>query len=133
VKASLRTAIAAVAAERFRLANKRWPKDLAELTPAYLNAVPLDPYDGKLLKLRATEDGLLIYALGKDRKDSGGKMDRKRLNEPGANIVFQLWNVGERRKPALNPDVGPPQPTEEDLNNKMMQNWIQPLEAPKAP
>jgi hypothetical protein len=133
VKASLRIAIAAVAAERFRLAKNRWPRDLVELTPSYLKAVPLDPYDGNSLRLRATEDGLLIYALGKDRKDNGGKVDRNGPNALGANIVFQLWNVPERRKPALNPDVGPPQPTEEDLNNMMMQNWMQPMGAPKAP
>jgi hypothetical protein len=132
VRASIRLAITALASERFRLASNRWPKDLAELTPAYLKAVPLDPYDGKPLKMRATDDGLVVYSIGKDRKDNGGKVDRK-MARPGDNIVFQLWNVDERRKPAMNPDVGPPRPTEEDLQNMMMREWMPQNEAPKGP
>jgi hypothetical protein len=133
VRAFLRVVRVALAAERFRLANKHWPKDLAELTPTHLKTVPLDPFDGKPLRMRATENGLIIYALGKDLKDNGGKVDRTMGYMPGANIPFRLWNVSERRMPAQNPDVGPPQATEEDLRNMMVPDWMQPMEAPKAP
>jgi hypothetical protein len=141
--AFLRAAAAAVAAERFRVANKRWPKELAELTPTYLKTVPLDPYDGKPLRMRATEEGLIIYALGSDLKDNGGKRDPTLPFRPGDNIAFRLWNVAERRKPARNPDVGPPLLTEEELQdllnpewlqqNPMIPDWLPPMEKPKAP
>jgi hypothetical protein len=138
-RALLRTAIAALAAERFRLAKNRWPKDLAELTPTYLKTVPLDPYDGSALRMRATQDGLVIYALGRDRKDNGGKPDRT-INPDGSistqlggNKVFRLWNLGERRKPANNPEVGPPQPTQEELRLLGKPIPMMPGEAPKAP
>jgi len=114
-RAFLRCAIAAIAAERFRLANERWPKDLAELVPAYLQQVPVDPYDGKPLRLRFMPEGLLVYSIGPDCQDDGGTINRKMPNVPGQDIVFQLWNMDERRTPARNPDVGPPRPTEEDL------------------
>ena len=120
VRANLRCAVVALAAERFRLANGRWPKDLAELVPAYLKKVPLDPYDGKPIRLRAVPDGLLVYSIGPDRQDNGGAINRRTPDAPGQDIVFQLWNVDARRKPALNPDVCPPQPTEEELQ---MMRW----------
>ncbi len=63
-KASFRAAAASVAAERFRLANGRWPKDLAELVPAFLPVQLKDPYDGKPLRMRSRQNGLVIYALG---------------------------------------------------------------------
>src|SRR5262249_48383417 len=60
-QAETRCTIAAVAAERFRIATGRWPESLAELTPKYLPAAPLDPFDGKPLRYRKTADGVLIY------------------------------------------------------------------------
>src|SRR5205823_1706695 len=69
VRAQLRCAVVALAAERFRLAKGRWPKDLAELIPGYLKQVPLDPYDGKPLRFRSVADGLAIYSIGPDRED----------------------------------------------------------------
>jgi hypothetical protein len=136
-RATLRCAIVALAAERFRLAIGRWPKDPAELVPAFLKQAPLDPYDGKPLRLRAVPDGLLVYSIGPDRKDNGGAINRSTPNASGQNIVFQLWNVDARRKPALNPDVGPPQPTKEEL--QMMEWQLPPVhqavppEKPNAP
>src|SRR5262249_8943322 len=44
-QARLRTAVAALAAERFRQERGQWPSSLGELVPAYLAAVPTDPYD----------------------------------------------------------------------------------------
>jgi hypothetical protein len=129
-RATLRCAIVALAAERFRLANGRWPKDLAELVPAYLQKVPLDPYDGKPIRLRAVPDGMHVYSIGRDRQDNGGAMDRRNPGATGQNIVFQLWNVDARRKPALNPDVGPPQATEEELQ---MMRWQLPPVQQDAP
>jgi hypothetical protein len=129
-RATLRSAIVALAAERFRQANGRWPKDVAELIPAYLKEAPLDPYDGKPIRLRAVPKGLLVYSIGPDRQDNGGTMDRRNPGATGQNIVFQLWNVEARRKPALNPDVGPPQATEEELQ---MMRWQMPPVQRDAP
>jgi hypothetical protein len=136
VRAVLRSAIVAIAAERFRLAYGRWPKDLAELVPEFLKQVPFDPYDGQPLRMRAVADGLAIYSIGPDRVDNGGAMNRRAPNAPGNDLVFRLWNVDARRKPALNPDVGPPRPTPEDLLEMTLPKegpWVDPAqEKPKA-
>ncbi len=97
-KAVLRCAIAAVAAERFRLARGRWPNDLQELTPTYLAAVALDPYDGKPLRFKRVADGLLIYSVGPDGKDDGGAFNRQQPTAKGTDLVFRLWDVGRRRQ-----------------------------------
>ena len=71
--ARLRSARGATAVERFRLDHGRLPKDLSELTSDYLDSVPTDPFDVKPLRYRATEKGYVIYSVGEDGKDDGGK------------------------------------------------------------
>ncbi len=75
--ALVRTAIAALAAERFRIDQGRWPESLEELVPQYISAVPHDPFANGPLKLLELPDGLFIYSVGYDGKDDGGKIDPK--------------------------------------------------------
>ena len=51
-----------------------WPANLAELTPEYLPAVPLDRYDGQPLRYRVVAGRPLIYSVGADRHDDGGRL-----------------------------------------------------------
>lgn len=68
-----RTSIAALAVERFRRANAgQAPRSLEELVPAYLAAVPMDPFDGKPLKYKLDAGGYVIYSVDRDRADDGG-------------------------------------------------------------
>ena len=62
----------AVAFTRYRLANGRYPQTLEEAGPA-LGAI--DPFDGKPIRIRATDEGLVIYSVGKDLSDDGGIID----------------------------------------------------------
>jgi hypothetical protein len=89
----LRAAAAGLAAERFRRARQRWPADVGELVPAYLAQVPLDPADGRPLRLRPTADGLILYSVGLEGKDDGTRLDRNAVPQPNAGgYGFQLWN-----------------------------------------
>ena len=102
---NLRAANAGLAAERYRLANKRWPKDLDELVKAgLLEAVSSDPYDGKLMRLKHQVDGIVIYSVGMDGVDNGGFIDRDRPMDPGTDQGFRLFHVTHRRQPP-NPPV----------------------------
>src|SRR5262249_28159011 len=107
--ASQRTLMAALSAERFRRDQGRWPTTLDELVPAYLPAVPADPYDDRPPRLRRTADGLVVYSVGPDRADDGGVIDRRKLAEPGTDLGFRLWDVPKRCQPPL-----PPKPKSED-------------------
>jgi hypothetical protein len=97
-QAALRCAVGALAAERFRKAHGRWPDSLAQLTPEFLQKPLLDPYDGKPLRYRRVGDGVVIYSVGPDGRDDGGKLDRNNPVTPGTDIGFRLWDVNKRRQ-----------------------------------
>ena len=89
-----------LAAERFRLAHKRWPKDLQELCPAYLKEVPTDPFDGKPLKLVQRGHGIIIYSVDKDGKDDGGDVHKKSTDDDlPKDLGIRLWNPDRRWLP----------------------------------
>lgn len=75
--AQLRTARVALAIERYRLAAVKLPDALTDLVPAYLDSVPADPFDSNELRYRKLEPGFVVYSIGEDLSDDGGK-ERKR-------------------------------------------------------
>jgi len=101
-QANLRCAYVALAAERYRLAHGRWPDSLDDLVAGdYLEKVPTDPCDGKPLRMRRLDDGLVIYSISFDGQDNSGKIDRtKPATAPGIDLGFRLWDVAHRRQPA---------------------------------
>ncbi|MCB9839141.1 MAG: hypothetical protein H6813_07375 [Phycisphaeraceae bacterium] len=64
----------AIALHRYRLANNnRWPGALDQLVPAYLDAVPIDRFDGAPLRYRLDEHGEpILYSVGANFIDDGG-------------------------------------------------------------
>jgi hypothetical protein len=97
-QALLRSAIVALAVERYRIPHGHWPESLSVLVPEYLKKIPLDPYDAKPLRYRRLADGVVIYSIGPNEKDDGGKIDRQDPRE-SPDIGFQLWDVNRRRQP----------------------------------
>jgi len=110
----------AIAIERYRLANKgQWPDTLAQLTPKFLPEVPLDPFDGEPLRYKTLSDGVVVYSVGPDEADDGGKIDRKHPIETGTDMGCRLWDVKHRRQaarpkppPPEGPGIGPGGPGE---------------------
>jgi hypothetical protein len=74
-----------VALERFRLAKKAWPEELAELKPNYLKEVPVDPFSGAPWGYRVDADGeFTLWSVGEDLKDDDGK----KVDDWTPDIVF---------------------------------------------
>ncbi|MHC4192607.1 MAG: hypothetical protein ACYS8I_00705 [Planctomycetota bacterium] len=71
--AKLRSAQTALAVQRYRLAEGRLPGALADLVPDYLDTVPLDPFDGNDLRYKKLNVGFVVYSIGEDGKDDGGR------------------------------------------------------------
>ncbi len=103
-QALLRCAMTAMACERYRLEHQAWPNSLDVLVEQkLLNAVPLDPIDGKPLRYRKDGDMIVIYSIGNDEKDDGGFIDRARPEEPGVDVGFRLWSKEQRGVAPLPP------------------------------
>jgi hypothetical protein len=97
--AQVRCLILALAAERFRRAHGRWPATAAEVTPELLPAVPVDPFDGQPLRLRRLADGIVVYSVGLDGTDHGGKLDPRfpsQVGVKGTDSGYRLWDVDRR-------------------------------------
>ena len=56
--------------------------------PEFLPEVPADPYDGRPLRLKRTDGGLVLYSLGRDRKDDGGRPEDDK--KESGDLVFRL-------------------------------------------
>lgn len=72
--AYMRVVQTALAIERWRLAhNGRLPDSLTDLVPGYLPTIPLDPFDEKPLRYKKSAQGYVVYSIGPDLIDDGGK------------------------------------------------------------
>lgn len=59
-----------VACNRFEREKKHWPESLQDLVPEFLEAVPMDPFDGEPFRYSA-EKGI-VYSVGQNLTDEGG-------------------------------------------------------------
>lgn len=72
-----RVARAAIAVERYRLAHHgQLPDTLEQTVPAFLPAVPVDPYSGRPIRFTKIDDGYQVYGASFDRTDDGGDLLR---------------------------------------------------------
>lgn len=70
-----RCARLAIAVERFRRDHAgTLPESLAQLVPAYLPDLPLDPANDAPLHYRAQADAYTVYGVGRDQQDDGGDL-----------------------------------------------------------
>jgi hypothetical protein len=89
--------MAMVAAERHRLAFGTIPRSLAELDPRFATGLTPDPYTGAPIRFQPLPDRLVIYSVGVDREDDGGKLDPKNRPTPGTDQGWTLWTTSQRR------------------------------------
>lgn len=81
VLGGLRCAETAMAIEQYRLAQDELPESLEELVPVFMEAVPLEPFDGEPLRyIRHEEGGYRVYGIGEDGVDNGG-LSREQMAE----------------------------------------------------
>ncbi|MBX7104421.1 MAG: hypothetical protein K1X57_10090 [Gemmataceae bacterium] len=103
-QARLSATHAALAIERYRLAHGRWPPGPEELVAdGKLSAWPVDPFDGKPLRWKPVDFGILLYSIGPGGVDEFGKYDPSLRGGTSSNITFRLYNPDQRRRPASSP------------------------------
>jgi hypothetical protein len=64
---------AGLACKIYKGRTGRYPENLEALVPEILPEIPVDPFTGKPLVYRIAEGQLLIYSLGSNQKDDGGR------------------------------------------------------------
>jgi hypothetical protein len=78
----------AAACTAYKAKHGKYPEKVAGLAPEFVAEVPLDPYDGRPLRLRRVKGGVVLYSIGRDRKDDGGlAWDEKKQQ---GDLVFRL-------------------------------------------
>jgi hypothetical protein len=92
--AQLHTARTGLAIQRYRLATGKLPDNLTELIPTYLDAVPKDPFDGKDLRYKKLETGFVVYSIGEDGNDDGGK--EKPRKRTGSDVPVDVTFIVQR-------------------------------------
>ena len=90
--AATRSGLTAIAVDEYRRAHAGvLPASLSDLVPAHIPAVPTDPFSGQPLLMKALPDGYVVYSVGANRADDGGKdANRQMRRRWGAN---QLQDV----------------------------------------
>jgi hypothetical protein len=73
IEQSQRNLHVAVALAAYRADSGRYPAGLAELAPEYLPSVPNDIFSGGPLIYRPEKDGYLLYSVGINGQDDGGR------------------------------------------------------------
>lgn len=101
-QARIHGAIAGVGCARYQATRGTAPPSLDALVPEFLDAVPIDPFTGERLRMTAREGVIVIYSVGANRQDDGGREqvttdedgDRDYTAEP--DIVFRMkWKADD--------------------------------------
>jgi hypothetical protein len=81
----------ALAATGYRLDHGTYPATAEALVPAYMDTIPLDPFDGQPLRFKKNDDGsITIYSVGPDGKDDGGQIERTKTKPLDTGFILRL-------------------------------------------
>jgi len=91
-QSSVDLARVAIALERCRLAQGKYPDSLAALAPQYLQPVPHDVIGGQPLHYRLTQDGrFVLYSVGWNETDDGGVVGLTSDKSPSQDLSRGDW------------------------------------------
>jgi hypothetical protein len=77
----------------YRADHGVYPADLTALVPKYLPAIPEDLFSGKPLCYKRQQSGYVLYSVGKNGKDDGGRSNR---DEPDAMDIIDCDDIAIR-------------------------------------
>jgi hypothetical protein len=70
-----------LALELYHHEHGKWPASLADLSPRFLPTLPPDPITGGPLHYKVVNDRPLVYSVGIDGKDDGGRLPKNERGE----------------------------------------------------
>lgn len=88
-----------MALERFEKDRGRYPENLSTLVElGYLKDIPNDPYSDGLLVYKKTDESFILYSLGENLSDDGGRVARRddgRIKQWASEGDWIFWPVPE--------------------------------------
>jgi hypothetical protein len=100
VKTGRQALLTVLAVMRYEKEKGRYPATLQELVKAgFLKKLPIDPYSNAPLVYKKTRSGFLIYSVGMNLKDDGGKLGLSSRGTPrmwADNGDWVFWPVPEK-------------------------------------
>lgn len=119
--------LTAIALELYRRRHDRWPNSLDELVPSIMPAIPPDRFDGKPLKYALGDTGPVLYCVGSDGDDDGGRAAVDLAGNP-INDAARRWIAPSKRaahQQQQNPDASTPPWNRADLRQPYPNaDWI---------
>jgi hypothetical protein len=86
-QAHIRMLLCALALRCYRLEHGELPAALADLAPEYLPEVPVDPFSDGPFVYRRQDGQYVLYSVGPDGHDDGGKASQQWLTE-GTDLLL---------------------------------------------
>ena len=77
-----------LALRAYQLTHGNLPSDLNALVPEFLDAVPVDDFDGQ--PLRYSPDRKIVYSVGQNLKDDGGNDSRPGPSNRPLDFVYKF-------------------------------------------
>ncbi len=95
-----------IALELYKRKHGDWPSSLSELVPTYLPSVPLDRLTGGPVRYAITENGPVVYSVGVDGDDDGGRppVNAKTGESENYNASPRRYGEGSQTDPANDGD-----------------------------
>ncbi len=91
-RARMKVGAVALSLEVYRIDHGNWPETLTRLEYPVAN----DPFTGGELQYRPVDSGCVIYSVGENQKDGGGKSSL--MMDGDDDIVFHLFDPEKRNK-----------------------------------
>jgi hypothetical protein len=83
----IRAAECLIAIKLWKYRNTKLPADLATVTKAAgIPRLPVDSYSGQPLRMALVAGEPVVYSVGQDGRDDGGRIDSKLDQEPGDQL-----------------------------------------------
>lgn len=80
----------AIAVARYQAEKQKSPDSLADLVPAYIAAIPLDPFSGQPLRLATHPGGVTLYSLGPSYGPDAGQPVDGSPHPPAAGLTLRV-------------------------------------------
>jgi hypothetical protein len=90
-EAHLKELALSVELELHRRSTGSFPEALADVSLTYLKELPVDPFSGRAFVYRRQGEGYVLYSVGENGKDDGGKMEKSLKDLEGADDI--VWTV----------------------------------------